>query len=1179
MNFLSELFQESRADEDSGYNGLEAVPDEGWKYTLPEMLDVGLKIMQLGVKNKVNISCETVDSFEKEERIARLERRQSKEDEKRSRREERKSLRRESSMSDFPLGGAPGLKVEISLSNSIQGRGSNILSSVGGENDYSTVDDKLWGSDTNAAFDWTMAALSSPPMMGMASYQTIMLRNIPNKYTRTQLLKRLNTNFRGEFDFLYVPIDFNNKCNVGYAFINFKKTEYVLRFMEHYHNQKAIHVLPDYNSTKICEVTPAHVQGLELNIEHIRNSPISDQLRSRPDWQPLLFDATGEPMPFPLRTKKKTNGPPSNTSQAGQSVKDSLKSPKSNKKISFPDSPEAAEVGKEMLFFSDKKSERTSEFSDLKVDDDKDESFPKKEKRRKEKNKRLSLSSDKRKLGPCTVDNTIHTTAMVRYLPEEVSRLDLLTRLAELLKKGSYDFLYMPIDFEKNLNVGYFFINFIDSDELMRCVDIFHNKNANEVFLDSPCEDPMEVSPARVQGLETNIQNLKNSSVGAVGQSNLQWKPLLFGEDGSMQEMDLQPKDSKSNKKNSVKDDGTLKMRASTKSTATKGTLDSGMGKSAKSSISMGEKKLSDSPDLGKGTVLNLFSSMVDSSYNPYSNPFAPMNLAAAGAAGQSTDYENFKTVMLRNIPNKYTRKMLQDHLDKVGFKKMYDFLYMPIDFRNKCNVGYAFINFRANEGVKKCFQYFQGVDTTVCLPGFNSSKIVEVMPARVQGLEENVRHLQNSSIIEQLQEKPDKPDWQPLVLDQNNKIIPFPWTELIATKMNPSANIFLPGMPSHDEETSQRWMAAMDYIFRQSMRTYFEPQFDMTQNFLTVDPLIHHTVMIRNIPNKFTRDKLLKKLQDALPKNCIDFFYMPIDFANKCNVGYCFVNFRTSEGITKCVEIYHKIESRLCLPGFNSSKVVVVTPARVQGLQENVAHLETSSVFETLKERGLMDWAPMLFDEHGTEVPFPHMANDVNIARKSLTSSKKRKSASSDGSEIPSAAAFQDASSLLYAQVLPFVNPSEGSYTSIMIRNLPFKLTRNKFIDLLGSFGFIKDINFVYLPVDTKIKQNIGYAFVNMKTTIALTQLITQFNNSKPKGLSGSKPLEITPARVQGLDANITHLRNAEVLRDLNDLEDWLPVIIQDDGTVKPLMKQDLPKVNLCANAPPFLPRAQFVS
>merc|ERR1719199_1818495 len=59
------------------------------------------------------------------------------------------------------------------------------------------------------------------PHVPPQSYTTVMLRNIPNKYTRDMLVEQLKWQLAGQFDFLYLPTDFRNKCNVGYAFINF----------------------------------------------------------------------------------------------------------------------------------------------------------------------------------------------------------------------------------------------------------------------------------------------------------------------------------------------------------------------------------------------------------------------------------------------------------------------------------------------------------------------------------------------------------------------------------------------------------------------------------------------------------------------------------------------------------------------------------------------------------------------------------------------------------------------------------------------------------------------------------------------------------------------------------------------------------------------------------------------
>ena len=114
-------------------------------------------------------------------------------------------------------------------------------------------------------------------------------------------------------------------------------------------------------------------------------------------------------------------------------------------------------------------------------------------------------------------------------------------------------------------------------------------------------------------------------------------------------------------------------------------------------------------------------------------------------------------TVMLRNIPNKYTQKMLMDHVDERGFMNRYDFLYLPIDFRNKCNVGYAFINFVDNTAL----QDFKGLFDGYKLPGFNSQKVCQVTYARVQGLEANVEHYKNSPVCDVT-----VPEYRPIVLE-----------------------------------------------------------------------------------------------------------------------------------------------------------------------------------------------------------------------------------------------------------------------------------------------------------------------------------------------------------------------------------------------------------------------------
>ncbi|SBT38010.1 RNA-binding protein, putative [Plasmodium ovale wallikeri] len=112
---------------------------------------------------------------------------------------------------------------------------------------------------------------------------TVMLRNIPNKYTQNMLMDVMNEHFRGLYDFFYLPIDFRNKCNVGYAFINFIHPHYAELFIKFFNNYK----LSAFKSNKVCTVTWGRVQGLKANIEHYRNSAI--MTIPIPQYKPILF--------------------------------------------------------------------------------------------------------------------------------------------------------------------------------------------------------------------------------------------------------------------------------------------------------------------------------------------------------------------------------------------------------------------------------------------------------------------------------------------------------------------------------------------------------------------------------------------------------------------------------------------------------------------------------------------------------------------------------------------------------------------------------------------------------------------------------------------------------------------------------------------------------------------------
>ncbi|CAL1167135.1 unnamed protein product [Cladocopium goreaui] len=101
----------------------------------------------------------------------------------------------------------------------------------------------------------------------------------------------------------------------------------------------------------------------------------------------------------------------------------------------------------------------------------------------------------------------------------------------------------------------------------------------------------------------------------------------------------------------------------------------------------------------------------------------SPLVISVADALAPAKPRDTRTTVMLRNLPNNYTRLMVVNLLNQEGFKGKFDFLYLPIDFRSKAGLGYAFVNLCDPSFVQQFWKTFDGFTKWV-LP---SSKVCQV--------------------------------------------------------------------------------------------------------------------------------------------------------------------------------------------------------------------------------------------------------------------------------------------------------------------------------------------------------------------------------------------------------------------------------------------------------------------
>jgi hypothetical protein len=66
-------------------------------------------------------------------------------------------------------------------------------------------------------------------------------------------------------------------------------------------------------------------------------------------------------------------------------------------------------------------------------------------------------------------------------------------------------------------------------------------------------------------------------------------------------------------------------------------------------------------------------------------------------------------TVIMRNIPNRFSQAVLAGVLDKHGFSGVYDLIYVPVDFATGVSFGYAFVNLTSVDEAERFMASFNG--------------------------------------------------------------------------------------------------------------------------------------------------------------------------------------------------------------------------------------------------------------------------------------------------------------------------------------------------------------------------------------------------------------------------------------------------------------------------------------
>jgi len=110
---------------------------------------------------------------------------------------------------------------------------------------------------------------------------------------------------------------------------------------------------------------------------------------------------------------------------------------------------------------------------------------------------------------------------------------------------------------------------------------------------------------------------------------------------------------------------------------------------------------------------------------------------------------------------------------------------------------------------------------------------------------------------------------------------------------------------------------------------------------------------------------------------------------------------------------------------------------------------------------------------------------------------------------------------------------PAEwANVTTVMMRHLSNQYTQRILLEEIGQTGFTNKFDFLYLPIDPQTGRNKGYAFINFVDPSTAWSFRMSFDGRKMSRFNCSKVVSVTPAALQGFDANYAHYSTTRVTR-----------------------------------------------